>query len=132
MRRTLVVVVMKVFEQIALHLLDGLIPGNAALHPQVFVEQRAMKPLDNAIALRSADLVVVRCSILSNCRNRSWGWWSARPQNSRPLSQRAVTHDVGTVRFEQGQEVFVQHVHCRDGQLTGIHPPPGEMAETAT
>jgi hypothetical protein len=42
----------EVIVQHALHFLNGLEPGSAALHPEVLVEQGAVEALDDAVGLR--------------------------------------------------------------------------------
>ena len=49
------VVGLKIRIQILLHLLDGLVPGRAALDPKMLLEKGAVEPLDEAIGLRPAD-----------------------------------------------------------------------------
>lgn len=53
---------MQVRFEVALHLIDGLVPGRAPLHAEVLVEQRAVQPLDEAVALRPTDA----CGAVSN------------------------------------------------------------------
>ena len=53
--RSLGIVVDEVLVEDALHLLDGLEPGAAALDAEMFVEKRAVPALDNAVGLRPID-----------------------------------------------------------------------------
>jgi len=71
--RSLMVVVMQVAVEVALHLLDRLVPRGAPGHRDLFIEQGAVQSFDEAVALRAPHRVV-RCSMPSNCRNSSNGW----------------------------------------------------------
>lgn len=52
----LMVVVVPVGVEVHLHLFDALVPCRAAFHAEVLIEQGAVETLDEAIALRTADL----------------------------------------------------------------------------
>ena len=54
--RPSVIVAVEVGVENRLHLLDGLEPGAPAFDPEVLVEQGTMQALDDAVALRPANL----------------------------------------------------------------------------
>lgn len=49
------VVGLEVEIEVSLHLVEGLVPGGSALHPEVFVEERPVEALDEAVGLGPAD-----------------------------------------------------------------------------
>jgi hypothetical protein len=60
--RTILIVDFEIAVQVYLYLVEGLVELSSADDPEMLVEQRAMQTLDDAIALRPANL---RCAMLN-------------------------------------------------------------------
>lgn len=125
--RTLRVVDDEVVIQILLHLFHGFVPLGASLDAEMFVQQRSVKPLDEAIALRPSHLGRAVLDLFELEEQLIWVMIFAAAEFSAVVAQHRA--DPGIVRLEEGQHVVVEHMNGRDGQLVGVQAPPGVAAE---
>jgi len=117
------VVVVQVGVEVLLHLLNGLVPGLAALDPEMLVQQRPVKALDKAVALWPANFGGTMLDPFE-LQEQLVGVPVGAPAKLAAI----VGEDRGDGRFmlvEEGEHVFVEHVNSSDRQLASVEPAPG-------
>ena len=121
------VVGLKIAVEVLLHLLDGLVPGRPALDPKVFLEERVVEPLDEAVRLGSADLRGAVFDLLE-LEEELVGVLvrSAAVLAAVVAEYRLHLRDV---HLEEGQHVVVQDLNGGHRHLRCVEPGPDEAAE---
>ena len=113
--------------QVLLHLFQGLVPLGASLDAEMLVQQGAVQPFDEAVALWPP---ILGGAVLD--------LFELKEQLIRmlilPAAELAAVvaeycADFGVVSLEEGQHVIIEHMHGRDGQFAGVEAAPGVAAE---
>jgi hypothetical protein len=121
------VVELEVLVEVGLHLVEGLVPGGAALHAEVLIEEGPVEALDEAVGLGPADLGGPVLDVLE-LEEELVGMPVGTPTElAAVVGEHGV--DLDAVLVEEGQHPVVQDVDGRDGQLRGVEVPPGHAAE---
>ncbi len=113
--------------QVRLHLFQGLVPLGTPLDAEVLIQQCAVQPLDEPIALWPPNLGGAMLDLLELKEQfiRMFVLTSAE----FPAIVAEHRADLGIVSLEEGQHIVVEHMDCRDRQLVCIQAAPGIAAE---
>lgn len=120
------VVADQVFLEVDLHLSDRLVELLPSLDPEVFVQQCTVQPLDEAVALRPADLRGPMFDLLDLQEQLVRMLIRATAELAAVVREDRV--DPGAVLLEERQHVVVERLDGRQRQLAGVQLAPGVAA----
>ena len=103
-RRSIDIVLEEVPVEGDLHLLEGLNPSATALDAKMLIEKGAMPALD-----------------VFELRNSWYGWWSSRPENSRPFSE-STASITAQYLVNGGGPITVERLNGGEQQFIGVEP----------
>jgi len=124
--RSLGIVVDEVLVEDALHLLDGLEPGAAALDAEMFVEEGAVQAFNDAVGLRPADPGSLVLDAFELQEELVGVAILATAEFAAIVGEHRV--DPGRVRLKDRQHIIVEQLDGGQRQLVGIEPGPGMPA----
>lgn len=111
-----------------LHLLGGFEPCAPPLDAEVFVEQRAVEALDDAVGLRALHPGGSMLDLLQLQEEFVWVLVGSATELAAVVGQHGL--DPCVVGFEGGDDVAVHQMDGSDRQLGGVEPRPGVAAVT--
>ncbi len=118
----LVVVVLEVFVEVVLHLLDRIVPLLPAQYAEVLVKKRSVEPFHKAVRLRPLDLGGPVLYALDLQEDLAWvAVWTAAVF---PTVVREHGRYNGLVHFKERQSVLIEDMDGGHRELGRVQSPP--------
>jgi len=120
------IVVLQIALQSRLHLGDGIEPGFTPLHPEVFIEEGTVKPLDEPVALRAANFGFSMFDVFELKEQLIRVMVRPSAELSTIVGENGL--DLEFVLLKERDNIVVQHMNSGHWHLVGVEPPPGVAA----